>query len=142
MERAASQTARQPVADMWRRILSEIPTRFGQLVFISGLRDAGSGRYSHPAVAAVMDAEDTDRLLRNNHQRLFQQWLGFSLLEQQADLGEYLSAAGRPRHAIPYRHLVPPTARDVERQLYLTDLETLLELLRHGTGGAVSDPGA
>jgi hypothetical protein len=30
---------------------------------------------------------------------------------------------------IDYRNLMPPTARDVERQLYLTDLETLLGLL-------------
>ena len=134
--------ARQPVAEIWRRIVSGIPTRFGQLVFLSTLRDAATGRYTHPAVATAMDAEDTDRLVRNTHQRVFQQWLGFSLAEQQADLGEYLSIGGGPRHALPYRQLVPPTAREVERQLYLTDLETLLELLRHANGGAVSDPGA
>src|SRR5947209_2965604 len=130
MDRAAAQVARQPVAEVWRRILSGIPTRFGQMVYVSSLCDPATGRYTHPAVAAIMDVEDTDRLVRNTHQRVFQQWLGISLAEQEADLGEYLSAGGVPRHALPYRQLVPPTARDVERQLYLTDLETLLELLR------------
>jgi len=44
-------------------------------------------------------------------------------------LSEFL---GGPRFALAYRNLAPPTAREVERQLYITDLETLLELLRFG----------
>jgi len=73
---------------------------------------------------------------------VFSQWLGFSLAEQKSDLDEYLQVAGSPRYAVHYRNLVPATARDVERQLYLTDLETLLELLKFEHGGVVSIPGA
>jgi hypothetical protein len=51
------------------------------------------------------------------------------LAEQKSDLDEYLQEPGNFRHAMHYRDLAPPTARDVERQLYLTDLETLMGLL-------------
>jgi hypothetical protein len=53
-----------------------------------------------------------------------------------------LRIAGNPLHSLRYRHLTPPTAREVERQLYLTDLETLLELSRFEPGGASSIPEA
>jgi hypothetical protein len=57
-------------------------------------------------------------------------------------LDEYLDTAGGPRYALAYRNLVPASARDVERQLYLTDLETLLELLRFEHGAVFSAPDA
>jgi hypothetical protein len=34
------------------------------------------------------------------------------------------------KHFREYENLVPPNARKVERQLFLTDIETLMELLR------------
>jgi hypothetical protein len=108
----------------------EIPTLFGRLVLLSSLRDPATGEYSHPSLARLWDPEEVDRTIRVSHQQVFQQWLGFRLAEQKADLDEYLNEAGGPRHALAYRHLPPNAARDVERQLYLTDLETLLELLR------------
>jgi len=42
----------------------------------------------------------------------------------------------------PYRNLVPAGAREVERKLYLVDLETILELLRNEYGVACPDPDA
>ena len=73
---------------------------------------------------------------------MFSEWLGFSLADQKSDLDEYLNLAGSPREALPYYNLVPPTARDVERQLYVTDLETLLELLKFEHGVAFLIPKA
>ena len=89
-----------------------------------------------------MGPEDADRSLCNSHHQVFQQWLAFSLAEQKSDLDEYLSFGSAPRYALPYRKLVPPTACEVERQLYLADLETLLELLKFERGGAFSIPEA
>ncbi len=137
-----SQTARTPAGLMWRKTLSQIPTVFGRLAFLASLRDQASGRYSHEALARLMGAEDADRTLCNSHHQVFSEWLGFSLAEQKSDLDDYLRMEGSPRHALHYRHLVPPTAREVERQLYVTDLETLLELLQFEHGGAFSIPGA
>lgn len=120
----------------------QIPTVFGRLVFLASLRNTATGLYYHKGLAQTIGPEEADRSLCNSHHQVFQQWLGFSLAEQRSDLGEFLSVGGPPRFALPYRKLVPPTARDVERQLYLTDLETLLELLRFEHGGAFSIPEA
>jgi hypothetical protein len=134
--------SRRPPTEMWRATLLQIPTLFGRLVFLSSLRDLETGRYSHPSLADMPGGEDPDRTLRNSHQQVFQQWISSGLADQKADLDEYLSTAGGPRYALPYRNLAPSSARDVERQLYLTDLETLLELLRFERGAAFSIPGS
>lgn len=133
---ANSQSARTPAAVLWRRTLSQVPTVFGRLAFLASLRNAATGRYCHDDLVCVLGPEETDRALCNSHHQVFSEWLKFSLSEQKADLDDYLTAAGGSRRAIHYHHLVPPTARDVERQLYLTDLETLLELLKYEHGDA------
>src|SRR5262249_46278955 len=139
---ANSQAARAPGAVLWRKTLAQVPTVFGRLTLLASLRNPTTGRYSHEDLLPFMGPEDTDRALCNSHHQVFTEWLRFSLAEQKADLDDYLCMTGRSRRAVDYRHLVPPTARDVERQLYLTDLETLLELLKYEHGDAFSIPGA
>jgi hypothetical protein len=121
-----------PVAEYWRQVLAQIPTSFGRLVYMASLWDAPAGSYYHGDLCRLMGQEDADRTLCLSHHQIFSQWLGFSLAEQKADLERYLNSSGGPRFALAYRNLAPPTAREVERQLYITDLETLLELLRFG----------
>ena len=89
-----------------------------------------------------MGREITDRTLCHSHHEIFSEWLGFSLALQKADLDEYLKASHSPLELVPCRDIAPGTAHQVERQLYLTDLETLLELLRFEQGGAYSSPEA
>jgi hypothetical protein len=86
-------------------------------------------------MSATIGAEDVDRSLCNIHHQVFSQWIGFSLAEQKADLDLYVRRPGGKELLYQYVNLVPRTARDVERQLYLTDLETLIELMRYETGG-------
>ena len=127
---------------MWRKTLHRIPTHFGRLVFLAGLRDALTGRYSHPPLSQIVGREITDRTLCHSHHEIFAEWLSFSLSRQKADLDEYLLSSHAPLDAASYRDVMPGTAHQVERQLYLTDLETLLELLRFEYGAASSNPGA
>jgi hypothetical protein len=141
-EIANAHAVRAPAAELWRRTLSQIPTLFGRLVYLASLRDSTTGRYGQEALVRMLGAEEADRTLCHSHHQIFSQWLCFSLLEQKSDLGDYLSSALVPRFAMHYRHLVPRTAREVERQLYLTDLETLLELLRVERGDASRTPDA
>jgi hypothetical protein len=131
-----------PAAELWRKTLSRIPTHFGRLVFLASLRDHLTGRYAHGPLTEIVGREITDRTLCHSHHQVFAEWLSFSLAEQKSDLDDYLTASQSRLEALPYRELAPSTAHQVERQLYLTDLETLLELLRYEHGGAFSIPEA
>jgi hypothetical protein len=110
-------------------MLSRIPTQFGRLVFMASLRKSGTGRYSHDGLQSLLGSEDIDRTLCRSHHQVFSEWLGFSLAEQKSDLEDYLGAETGSGTVVHYSSLVPVTARDVERQLFLTDLETVLGLL-------------
>ena len=134
--------ARGPAAELWRKTLSRIPTHFGRLVFLSSLRDPLTGRYAHPPLSQIVGGDITDRTLCHSHHQVFSEWLSFPLAQQKADLDEYLVASDAPLDLAHYRDIAPGTAHQVERQLYLTDLETLLELRRFERGAPYSGPEA
>ena len=119
-----------------------MPTHFGRLVFLSSLRHSLTGRYVHQPLSQIVGGDITDRTLRHSHHEVFSAWLGFTLAEQKADLDRYLKASQAPLDLDQYRDIAPPTAHQVERQLYLADLETLLELLRFERGAPDSAPEA
>jgi hypothetical protein len=121
---------------MWKRTLSQIPTHFGRLVFIANLRDAGGGYIFRPLIESV-GCEVTDRTLANSHYTVFAEWIACSLSTQKADLDDYVRAHGSEELA-RFREFIPGGAHEVERQLYLTDLETLLAMLRYEPGAASS----
>lgn len=89
-----------------------------------------------------MGMEITDRTLSNSHHSVFAEWIASSLSEQKADLDAYMKVRGGTHAIDGYRGLIPPTAHEVERQLYITDLETLLTMLRFETDGVFSIPKA
>jgi hypothetical protein len=95
---------------LWKAVMAAIPNVFGRLVYLQSL------------------GEQSDRLIGHSHQQVFSHWLMLGLSEQIRDLREYFEHCGGA--GVDYRVLVPANARDVERLLYLTDMETLLGLLR------------
>lgn len=95
----------------WRDTLQSIPTVFGRLVYLRSLPESG------------------DLPIGNTAHQVFSSWLRLGLSEQVRDLRSYFASSGR-RPPVDFSHLVPPAARDVERQLFLTDMETLVGLLR------------
>jgi len=139
---AKPEPAAGPAAELWRKTLQRIPTHFGRLVFLASLRDLLTGSYAHPPLSQIVGLEITDRTLCHSHHEIFAQWLSFSLSRQKADLDEYLHSSHAPLDLAIYRDLMPGSAHQVERQLYLTDLETLLELLRFEYDAASSGRGA
>ena len=131
-----------PAGEVLRRILAQVPTLFGRLVYVSNLRDS-AGAYSHPTLNQLVGSSEADRTLCHCHHRLFGEWIGCSLAEQKTDLDRFLAAPSSPPVDLLFcRALIPQSAHEVERLLYLTDLETLLELLRLERGGAFADPEA
>lgn len=136
--------------DLWRHTLSQIPAVFGRLVYLSSLRNTNTDVYEHHGFRQMFGEEESDRTLRESHRQSFAEWLAFSLEEQKADLDLYISALGNDKKRIieawlrltPYRHLIPGGARRPERDLYLSDMETLLKLLRNESGAVAPDPDA
>lgn len=124
------------------RKLARISGAFARLGYLASLRNSATGQYFEESLAKLVGQKAADRTLCNCHHQAFSEWLGFSLELQKSDLDECLAPLTEPVNVLQYIHLVPPTAREVERQLYLTDLETLLELLNSEYGGTFSIPGA
>jgi hypothetical protein len=95
----------------WREVVETIPSVFGRLVYLRSLSDSNNLVIGHAAL------------------QIFSYWLRLGLSEQVRDLRGYLTGSGA-KLPVDSTHLVPPAARDVERQLFLTDMETLAGLLR------------
>lgn len=141
---------RDAVSSVWARTLSQIPTQFGRLHYLAGLRNANTGRYEHHGLAHWCGAEEADRALRASHEQVFAQWLNFPLARQKADFDAFLAGLEGGREVVvrawltlePYRNLVPAAARPVERDLYLAEIEALLALLRNELGVVSPDPDA
>ncbi len=135
-------------SDLWARTLVQIPSLFGRLVYLSSLRDVTTDQYYHHGLATIFGEAEANRALRESHERAFAEWLTFRMEQQKADLDLYLSMLDQPKRILlqtwqrlaPYRNLIPSSALDDERKLYLLDLETHLEMLRneYGAGPAAS----
>jgi hypothetical protein len=136
--------------DLWRHTLSQIPSLFGRLVYLCSLRDHNTGAYEHYGLAHTFGDDEANRVLHESHLQAFSQWLCLTLEQQKADLDLYLSGLNGNRATIldtwirlqPYRNLIPSDARVVEKELYMTDLETILALLKNEYGVASPDPDA
>jgi hypothetical protein len=152
MKRVRQKTVldRSAAAELWRNTLAQIPSLFGRLVYLASLRDQNTGRYEHHGLAQLFGEEVADEALRESHAATFQDWLCYTLEQQKSDLDLYLAGLDTDKRTLldtwirlaPYRSLIPASARDVERKLYLADLETLLELLRNEYGVSAPDPDA
>jgi len=125
--------------DVWARTLTQIPTTFGKIVYLASLRDDNTGRYQHFGLAQLYTEEEADLVLRDSHEDVFSEWLNFPLEEQRRDLEQYLESVEDEKASVlrtwltlsPYRNLIPAQAGAAERELYISDLELILELLRN-----------
>jgi len=136
--------------DLWLRTLTQIPSVYGRLVYMGSLRDANTDRYQHHGLAARYSEDAADDVLRHSHSELFQGWLAMPLREQKDDIDGYLSSLNDDKRLVvetwlrvmPYRTVVPASARAVETDLFLSDFRILLELLKNEYGAAAPDRGA
>jgi hypothetical protein len=136
------------LADSWRKTLAGIETPLGRLAYLASLRNANNGSYEHFGLAERIGASETDSLIRRSHLEAFQEWLCFGLKRQKEELEAYFAGLEGERAEIltnwlglsPYAAWVPAESRDVERRLFYTDLEMVLELIRSESGVASRDP--
>jgi hypothetical protein len=134
--------------ESWRRTIGKIDTLLGRLAYVASLRNVNTGTYEHFGLAEKVGAAEVDDLIRRSHLEIFQQWLCFNLERQKDELLEYFAGQEGTRREIlsnwlvlgPYAAWVPADSRDVERNLFYTDLETVLEVIRNESGVASRDP--
>jgi len=131
---------RSALADLFKNTLSKIPTVFGQLGYLSSLRDPDSGIYRHHGLTAIFGREESRKALATSHQRVFQEWLNLSLEDKRADLVEYLESLTEPKAAVlkhwahnrTYRSYIPASTRESEEELFFAEFAVLLETLTCG----------
>lgn len=139
---------RSAAKDLWRHTLVQIPTTFGRLVYLSSLRDPNSGVYRHFGLAQHFGEAEADSALRKSHNDCFYEWLRYTLEQKKADLDLYLTEVEGERATIlrtwvqlkPYRNLAPVGILEVERELYVNDLDALLAVLTSVHGVSAPDP--
>jgi hypothetical protein len=136
------------VSDIWRNTLSRIPTVFGRLSYLSSLRNPNSGRYEHHGLSLRFGALDASRALKKSHREAFTEWLSYNVEQQHADLQLYLSDQPEDKRTIlkawekleTYRNVMPSSAKDLEKKLFLSDLKAILRVLRNASGAGDPDP--
>jgi hypothetical protein len=140
---------RRPAEDLWLRTLSQIPSSYGRLVYLSDLRDDDSATYRHHGLAMIFGEEEAALALAESHMRVFRDWLVLGLEQQKADLLLYMAKSPVERRVLvdnwlrlaPYRNLLPLRASQAEGELFVADLETLLILLRNACDASAPAPG-
>lgn len=126
------------IEDNWQNMISEVPTIWGRLVYLASLRDENSGAYRHYALEKRFPPDECHQFLQQRHRTVFYEWLGLTLREQREDLLESWQelAANLPTVLTtwdklePYRLYLPAETSHGDRELFLTDLRTLLDLLQ------------
>jgi hypothetical protein len=134
--------------ESWRRTVGTIDTLLGRLAYLASLRNVNTGIYEHFGLAEKVGPSEVDRLIRRHHLEIFQQWLCFKLERQKEELEAYFAGMEGDRREIlsnwlglgPYATWVPVDSREVERKLFYSDLETVLEVIRSESGVASRDP--
>lgn len=131
------QQTRRVVEDFTARTLAAIPSEFGKLLYVASLCDLSSGRYQHEGLAARYPGEAVQQALGFCHQELFLRLLEMPLEQQEWDLraclasmeGEYTPKLGRWRETEFYRTLIPGDSPGYLRELFISNIRTLLDLL-------------
>jgi hypothetical protein len=133
-----------PAAELWNRTVVQIPSVFGRLAYLASLRDPNSGQYQHFGFSQRFSEREADKTIRRSHSNIFTDWLCFSLEQQRGDLEIYLDSAEADRRTIlanwrewpPYMNWIPTQTRTADRELFQSDLEIVLDLIRRDSGDA------
>ena len=129
---------RSAAADLFRHTLSRIPTVYGRLSYLASLRDANSGVYRHHGLFLAFGREESTQALQRSHESLFRTWLTLSLAEKNEDLAAYMETLEDPQAMVVkhwkqsrvYRTYIPESASPAETELFITELEVLLDVWR------------
>lgn len=137
-------------ADLWKHTLANIPTVFGRLEYLASLRNPRTGRYEHYGLEQRFGAGPANETLQRSHEANFAAWLAAPLNEQKYQIEKYLEDQEEPKETVletwcrvqPFSTWVPARARTTERNLFLSDLTAVVEVMCRELGVAAPDPDA
>jgi hypothetical protein len=126
------------VRDFEDRTLAKVNGHFSQLVYLASLRDYNTGRYHHYGLETRYAAEVVDEGLRQCHVRLFEDLVGLPLREQTEDLLNFFESLKEDKTRLvevwkrlkSYQILPPEGCHPLARELFDTNLEIILRILR------------
>jgi hypothetical protein len=127
---------RQILYDLAVHYLEPLTGNFARLAYLAGLKNPSTSIYAHDRLAAVYGREPVGESLANCHEELFERLLEMPLAQQEEDLREFLET--RPEGIqegirICRRRIedwIPSEAPDYLKELFRSNLNALLELLR------------
>ena len=140
---------REVLVDLWLRDLSHIPTSYGCLVYLAGLRNPDTGKYEHYGPNAESSSTYANRLLKARHEAIFREWISYPLEKKKADIELYIASIQEVDNTelidawlrlTPYKNLVPASIQGPERQKHISDFEAILGLLKNVYGVSSPDP--
>lgn len=131
------QQDRRLIEDFMLRTLEPIPGDVSRLVHVATLRDLASGRYRHEGLAAIYSEPAVDEALKVCHEELFERILETSLEHQELEIRRCLEGfdgrsneiAARWQEHEFYKFLIPSGVPVYLRQLFCSNLQTLLQLI-------------
>jgi len=127
---------RQILYDLALYYLEPLNGNFPRLVYLASLKDASTKLYAHERLAAAYGAEPVGESLAKCHDELFERFLEMPLAQQEEELR--LFVATLPEGAKDGIRLcqgrieewIPPAAPDYLKELFRSNLNALLGLLR------------
>lgn len=141
------QQNRRVVQDFTVNSLAGMSGPFARLIYVASLRDLSSGRYEHQGLSALYPEEAVQQALELCHEQIFERILETPLEKQLEDLRNCLAAmeGGLPavvshwRQLEPYRVFMPENAPGYLKDLFFSNLRTLLETLHEQCNPSHSD---
>ena len=130
------EAGRHPCARLVRTTLSVIPSQLDRMALLASLQEPETGYYREPFLEKAFGRFVVDHVLSQEHLVAFRAWLKLDIEQQRKDLEIHLSVQPDRRIALarwirekPYLGIIPKRASQAELQLFVMELETILELL-------------
>lgn len=119
------------------RALSSLSRPFEQLVFLSSLRDAYTGRYLHEGWATIASEEDIHRKAKRVHTATLKTVLETPLEELCAELRDHFRSLGDNETEMvilwldveSFREMLPSDCDRLDRDLFISQMRAALKVL-------------
>ncbi len=130
--------------DLWERTLSQIITKFGQMAYLSRLRNPETDRYEHHGLTAVFGEAEAEEAVRKSHSEVLAAFLAMSILDQTSDVERYLEGLQQSARRLlanwdrsqGYDAVLPQDVSHAQKELFDGNMALIIRHLRAGIAGA------